>query len=134
MTDRLYPQFATHNAHTIAAILEMAGTGATGFEFQRLHGMGEALHEMVRQGPRHACRIYAPVGRASRPAGLSGAAAAGKRRQPPSSTRSLDASVPAATVAADPFAAPSALGQPHPRRDRPELFRRSGATPGLRPA
>ncbi len=61
MTDRIYPQFATHNAHTVAAVLEMA-TDKTAFEFQRLHGMGEALHETVlrRQGTR--CRIYAPVG------------------------------------------------------------------------
>jgi RHH-type transcriptional regulator, proline utilization regulon repressor / proline dehydrogenase / delta 1-pyrroline-5-carboxylate dehydrogenase len=44
MTDRIYPQFATHNAHTAAAILEMAGP-RDDFEFQRLHGMGEALHD-----------------------------------------------------------------------------------------
>lgn len=61
MTDRIYPQFATHNAHTVASILEMA-VDKSKFEFQRLHGMGEALHETVfeRQGTR--CRIYAPVG------------------------------------------------------------------------
>ena len=61
MTDRLYPQFATHNAHTVAAVLEMAGDPAT-YEFQRLHGMGERLHDIVlgREGTR--CRIYAPVG------------------------------------------------------------------------
>ena len=40
MTDRLYPQFATHNAHTVAAVLHMAGD-VSRFEFQRLHGMGE---------------------------------------------------------------------------------------------
>src|SRR5690606_25067557 len=45
-----YPQFATHNAHTVAAVLEMAGHGRNGaelreFEFQRLHGMGEALYD-----------------------------------------------------------------------------------------
>ena len=61
MSDRLYPQFATHNAHSAAAVLHLAG-GAEDFEFQRLHGMGEALHEelMARHGRR--CRIYAPVG------------------------------------------------------------------------
>ncbi len=61
MTDRIYPQFATHNAHTVASILEMAEDKSK-FEFQRLHGMGEALHDTVfeRQGTR--CRIYAPVG------------------------------------------------------------------------
>jgi RHH-type proline utilization regulon transcriptional repressor/proline dehydrogenase/delta 1-pyrroline-5-carboxylate dehydrogenase len=61
MTDRIYPQFATHNAHTVAAILEMADDKES-YEFQRLHGMGEALHRLVldREGTR--CRIYAPVG------------------------------------------------------------------------
>ena len=61
MTDRLYPQFATHNAHTVAAVLHMAG-GGTDFEFQRLHGMGEALHAAVRAAHGLRCRIYAPVG------------------------------------------------------------------------
>ncbi|MBK1635147.1 bifunctional proline dehydrogenase/L-glutamate gamma-semialdehyde dehydrogenase PutA [Rhodovulum adriaticum] len=62
MTDRIYPQFATHNAHTVAAILQM-GTDRGAFEFQRLHGMGESLHDLVmakHDGTR--CRIYAPVG------------------------------------------------------------------------
>ncbi|MER9656055.1 bifunctional proline dehydrogenase/L-glutamate gamma-semialdehyde dehydrogenase PutA [Mesorhizobium sp. M0152] len=61
MTDRIYPQFATHNAHTVAAILSMADNRDT-FEFQRLHGMGEALHETVRRAEGTRCRIYAPVG------------------------------------------------------------------------
>ncbi len=59
--DRLYPQFATHNAHSVAAILEMAGDDKV-FEFQRLHGMGESLYRHVRQRSGAACRIYAPVG------------------------------------------------------------------------
>lgn len=58
--DRIYPQFATHNAHTVAAILEMAGD--TRFEFQRLHGMGERLHDIVLRDHATRCRIYAPVG------------------------------------------------------------------------
>jgi RHH-type proline utilization regulon transcriptional repressor/proline dehydrogenase/delta 1-pyrroline-5-carboxylate dehydrogenase len=61
MTDRIYPQFATHNAHTAAAILSMANDREA-FEFQRLHGMGEALHEAVRKAEGTRCRIYAPVG------------------------------------------------------------------------
>src|SRR5262249_33759153 len=61
MTDRIYPQFATHNAHTVAAVLAMA-KDRDSFEFQRLHGMGEALHETVRQQEGTRCRIYAPVG------------------------------------------------------------------------
>ncbi|HHL22452.1 MAG TPA: bifunctional proline dehydrogenase/L-glutamate gamma-semialdehyde dehydrogenase PutA, partial [Aliiroseovarius sp.] len=58
---RLYPQFATHNAHSVAAILDMAGPGAD-FEFQRLHGMGERLHQIVQARYGTRCRIYAPVG------------------------------------------------------------------------
>ncbi|MFC7702819.1 bifunctional proline dehydrogenase/L-glutamate gamma-semialdehyde dehydrogenase PutA [Plastorhodobacter daqingensis] len=61
MTDRIYPQFATHNAHTVAAILDMA-TDITAFEFQRLHGMGERLHDIVHTDRGTRCRIYAPVG------------------------------------------------------------------------
>lgn len=57
----LYPQFATHNAHTFAAIEHMAKReGVTDFEFQRLHGMGEALYEAAGAGGR--VRVYAPVG------------------------------------------------------------------------
>ena len=65
MTDRIYPQFATHNAHSVAAVLEMArgmGMAKSAFEFQRLHGMGERLHEIVMAEERTRCRIYAPVG------------------------------------------------------------------------
>ena len=61
MTDRIYPQFATHNAHTAAAILDMASDKST-FEFQRLHGMGEALHDIILKSEGTRCRIYAPVG------------------------------------------------------------------------
>ena len=61
MTDRIYPQFATHNAHTVAAILHMAQDGQP-YEFQRLHGMGETLHRMVMEQNKTRCRIYAPVG------------------------------------------------------------------------
>ncbi|MEM9344950.1 MAG: proline dehydrogenase family protein, partial [Pseudomonadota bacterium] len=61
MTDRIYPQFATHNAHTMAAVLELAGNRDS-FEFQRLHGMGEALHDQILQAHGTRCRIYAPVG------------------------------------------------------------------------
>jgi RHH-type proline utilization regulon transcriptional repressor/proline dehydrogenase/delta 1-pyrroline-5-carboxylate dehydrogenase len=65
MNDRIYSQFATHNAHTVAAILELAtdfNLCVNDYEFQRLHGMGEALHDVVRQQHHTQCRIYAPVG------------------------------------------------------------------------
>eukprot|EP01031_Cornospumella_fuschlensis_P022886 gene22886-27866_t len=61
--DAVYPQFATHNAHTLAAIVSMAqgmhGDYAPGqYEFQCLHGMGEPLYRQFQR----PCRIYAPVG------------------------------------------------------------------------
>ncbi|KZB62658.1 bifunctional proline dehydrogenase/L-glutamate gamma-semialdehyde dehydrogenase PutA [Thalassospira sp. MCCC 1A02491] len=61
--DAFYCQFASHNAHTVASILEMAGNDRT-FEFQRLHGMGEALYEQIvdKDGENVPCRVYAPVG------------------------------------------------------------------------
>jgi RHH-type transcriptional regulator, proline utilization regulon repressor / proline dehydrogenase / delta 1-pyrroline-5-carboxylate dehydrogenase len=62
-TDALYPQFATHNALTIASVLELAPQGAE-FEFQRLHGMGHVMYQMAREHVKHfpRVRIYAPVG------------------------------------------------------------------------
>ncbi|MDB5655572.1 MAG: integrase, partial [Tardiphaga sp.] len=58
---RLFAQFATHNALTVATILEEAGGG--GYEFQRLHGMGDALYaQLGADYPGIACRTYAPVG------------------------------------------------------------------------
>jgi len=59
--DVLYPQFATHNALTVAQIMELAGT-RDGFEFQRLHGMGESLFKSITERDGYPCRIYAPVG------------------------------------------------------------------------
>ena len=60
--DRLFPQFATHNALTVASVIEDA-RGVEGFEFQRLYGMGEALYEaLLAELPETACRVYAPVG------------------------------------------------------------------------
>lgn len=59
--DVFYPMFATHNAHSIAAVLDMARDyGAGAFEFQRLHGMGESLHDLIVRD--HQVTIYAPVG------------------------------------------------------------------------
>ncbi len=62
--DVLYPQFATHNAHTVAAVASMARKAGVEFEFQRLHGMGEELYTHVtdRSGLGTPCRVYAPVG------------------------------------------------------------------------
>lgn len=60
--DVLYPQFATHNALTVAQIIELAGGKADGYEFQRLHGMGESLYKSVCERDGFPTRIYAPVG------------------------------------------------------------------------
>ena len=61
MADRIYPQFATHNAHTVAAVMEIADDNAA-YEFQRLHGMGEAVYKNLLAANKVSCRIYAPVG------------------------------------------------------------------------
>ena len=55
------PAFASHNALTVATIIEWAGN-ARDFEFQRLHGMGEGLYERLVREHGYKCRIYAPVG------------------------------------------------------------------------
>ena len=58
----IYSQFATHNAYSVAAIVQLAGN--TQFEFQCLHGMGEVLYRQITENAEYniACRIYAPVG------------------------------------------------------------------------
>ncbi len=64
LREQFYPQFATHNAHTISIITELAGDRLD-YEFQRLHGMGEDLYAEVLKDdafPNDACRVYAPVG------------------------------------------------------------------------
>ncbi|GAC1540514.1 MAG: hypothetical protein NVS2B4_19980 [Ramlibacter sp.] len=68
--DVVYPQFATHNAGTIAAIVQMAralspagGVAGATFELQRLHGMGQGIYREVLKDPSLACRVYAPVGK-----------------------------------------------------------------------
>lgn len=70
-TDAIYPMFATHNAHTIAAVHRLAqgvlpggSVARTSYEFQKLHGMGDDLYAEVIPADRLdvACRVYAPVG------------------------------------------------------------------------
>ena len=124
MTDRIYPQFATHNAHTVAAILDLA-TDKIAFEFQRLHGMGERLHEIVLKAEGTRCRIYAPVG-----AHRDLLAYLVRRLLENGANSSfvnqiVDEDVPVEQVAADPFAAVTAL-LPHPENPAlkrgPDLF------------
>ncbi|HSF94849.1 MAG TPA: bifunctional proline dehydrogenase/L-glutamate gamma-semialdehyde dehydrogenase PutA, partial [Thermohalobaculum sp.] len=109
MTDRIYPQFATHNAHTVAAVLEMA-TDKSAFEFQRLHGMGESLHSVVHSEEGTRCRIYAPVG-----AHRDLLAYLVRRLLENGANSSfvnqiVDESIPAEVIARDPFDAVAALG------------------------
>jgi len=115
----LYPQFATHNAHTLAAVRRMAG--AAPFEFQRLHGMGEALYAgaAARYGD-FPLRVYAPVG------GHEALLPYLVRRLLENGANTsfvhalLDARTPAALVVADPIAAvETAGGGPHPRIPAP---------------
>lgn len=58
----LYPMFATHNAHTLAAVSALGATRHGVLEFQRLHGMGQGLYEVVAEDQPLRCRVYAPVG------------------------------------------------------------------------
>ena len=124
MSDRIYPQFATHNAHTAAAVLDMARTGGVAldaFEFQRLHGMGERLHEIVKAEAGTRCRIYAPVG-----AHRDLLAYLVRRLLENGANSSfvnqiVDESVPPETVAACPFAAYAAR-KPLPVAPGTELF------------
>jgi len=60
--DWIYPQFATHNAHSAAAIVEMAGDRRD-FEFQRLYGMSDGLHQRLAEQYGFKIRTYAPVGK-----------------------------------------------------------------------
>ncbi|MBE1284926.1 MAG: bifunctional proline dehydrogenase/L-glutamate gamma-semialdehyde dehydrogenase PutA [Rhodobacteraceae bacterium] len=119
MTDRIYPQFATHNAHTVSAILHLARDGQP-FEFQRLHGMGETLHQMVMDRHKTRCRIYAPVG-----AHRDLLAYLVRRLLENGANSSfvnqiVDKDVPAETVAEDPFLAVEKAVSPIPTG--PELF------------
>ena len=80
---RFYPQFATHNAHTHRRGLRVGGGRDASFEFQRLHGMGEALYdEVVGERKLNAALPHLRAGRRARgPARLPGAPPAGERRQ-----------------------------------------------------
>lgn len=60
--DYFYPMMATHNAHTMTAVLDMAGNDLSGFEFQRLHGMGETIHDVIMKNNDVQGCVYAPCG------------------------------------------------------------------------
>ena len=112
-----YPQFATHNAHTIAAVKVMAGEQG-GYEFQRLHGMGQALYEQV-VGPTKMnlpCRIYAPVGSHEDLLAYLVRRLLENGANTSFVNRLADDDAPIADIIADPVAEVGALPQiPHPR-------------------
>ncbi|HXP29605.1 MAG TPA: bifunctional proline dehydrogenase/L-glutamate gamma-semialdehyde dehydrogenase PutA [Stellaceae bacterium] len=117
-----FPQFATHNAHTVAAVRVLAGDNRD-FEFQRLHGMGEALYDQIVT-PDLPCRTYAPVG------GHEDLLAYLVRRLLENGAntsfvnRLVDDAAPVEEIVADPVARLAALAaKPHPRIALPrELY------------
>jgi RHH-type proline utilization regulon transcriptional repressor/proline dehydrogenase/delta 1-pyrroline-5-carboxylate dehydrogenase len=115
--DLLYPMFATHNAHTLSAVLEMAGTNKE-FEFQRLHGMGEELYAEV-VGPSKLginCRIYAPVGSHEDLLPYLVRRLLENGANTSFVNRIIDEKIPVAAIVADPVAEAEALPvKPHPR-------------------
>jgi RHH-type proline utilization regulon transcriptional repressor/proline dehydrogenase/delta 1-pyrroline-5-carboxylate dehydrogenase len=112
-----YPQFATHNAHSLATVLEMAGERRD-FEFQRLHGMGEVLYKDV-VGPEKlniACRIYAPVGSHEDLLAYLVRRLLENGANSSFVNRIQDEKLPVAEIVADPVAKVRALEEiPHPR-------------------
>ncbi len=125
MTDRIYPQIATHNAHSVASVLEMArgrGVEPGAFELQRLHGMGEALHDLVLAEGGVRSRIYAPVGRHRDLLAYLVRRLLENGANSSFVSRLVDEQVPPEAVVADPF---EALGAARPNRavtPPPDLF------------
>src|SRR5688500_11034237 len=116
--DRIYPQFATHNAHTIAHVSEVFGGDTNRFEFQRLHGMGAELYDSVVRGPwgRFPCRVYAPVGAHEDLLPYLVRRLLENGANTSFVNRIVDASLPAEEVVADPIAEVDALERvAHPR-------------------
>jgi RHH-type proline utilization regulon transcriptional repressor/proline dehydrogenase/delta 1-pyrroline-5-carboxylate dehydrogenase len=119
--DAIYPQFATHNAYSMAAVRELAGERE--YEFQCLHGMGETLYDQVvgERGLGRACRVYAPVG--SHETLLAYLVRRLLENGANSSfvNRIVDESVPVAELVADPLAEAARLGGvPHRRIALPD--------------
>ncbi len=115
--DVFYPQFATHNAHSIASVLEFAGSEG-GYEFQRLHGMGEALYEGVVEDKRIGmpCRIYAPVGEHENLLAYLVRRLLENGANTSFVNRIRDESLPVEAIIADPVAQVQALAHvPHPQ-------------------
>jgi RHH-type proline utilization regulon transcriptional repressor/proline dehydrogenase/delta 1-pyrroline-5-carboxylate dehydrogenase len=120
-----FPQFATHNAHTLAAIAELAGQRRD-WEFQRLHGMGEALYDEV-VGPEKMgipCRVYAPVGSHEDLLAYLVRRLLENGANTSFVNRIVDENQPVAAIVADPVSRLASLSRkPHPRIRLPrDLF------------
>lgn len=130
----LYPQFATHNAHSIVAVRHMAARAGVPIEHQRLHGMGESLYRAAGAGTDNALtlRAYAPVG------GHEELLPYLVRRLLENGANSsfvnalLDEAVPATTLVADPVAAVAAAPRQHPRLPSPSAIYPKRANPAGR--
>jgi RHH-type transcriptional regulator, proline utilization regulon repressor / proline dehydrogenase / delta 1-pyrroline-5-carboxylate dehydrogenase len=115
--DAFFAQFATHNAHTLAAVLELAGDGRD-YEFQRLNGMGEALYEQVVGAGKldRPCRVYAPVGSHEDLLAYLVRRLLENGANTSFVNRLVDEQAPIAELVADPMARLAALPlKPHPR-------------------
>ncbi|MFL6633265.1 MAG: trifunctional transcriptional regulator/proline dehydrogenase/L-glutamate gamma-semialdehyde dehydrogenase [Massilia sp.] len=125
-TDVIYPQFATHNAHSLSVIYTWAkADGVSNYEFQCLHGMGETLYDQVvgKENLNKPCRIYAPVG--SHETLLAYLVRRLLENGANSSfvNQIVDESVPIDTLLTDPFeAARAAQCLPHPRIPLPSTL------------
>jgi RHH-type proline utilization regulon transcriptional repressor/proline dehydrogenase/delta 1-pyrroline-5-carboxylate dehydrogenase len=117
-TPRLYPQFASHNAHSVAWVMHVAHANGRDFEFQRLHGMGEELYDGLRDGDGKPvpCRVYAPVGSHEDLLPYLVRRLLENGANTSFVNRIVDERVPAAEVVRDPVAEVEALASiPHPR-------------------
>jgi RHH-type proline utilization regulon transcriptional repressor/proline dehydrogenase/delta 1-pyrroline-5-carboxylate dehydrogenase len=113
--EALYPMYATHNAHTVASILEFAGA-RTDYEFQRLHGMGDELYEQVMAQSGRPCRVYAPVGSHEDLLPYLVRRLLENGANTSFVHRIVDARVPVEAIVADPVAEAETLAfRPHPR-------------------
>jgi RHH-type proline utilization regulon transcriptional repressor/proline dehydrogenase/delta 1-pyrroline-5-carboxylate dehydrogenase len=119
-----YPAIATHNAHTLASVLVLAGARRD-FELQRLHGMGEALYAQTIEGEPLAarCRIYAPVGSHEDLLPYLVRRLLENGANTSFVNRIADADLPVDAVIADPVASVAALDSvPHPKLPLPEAL------------
>jgi RHH-type transcriptional regulator, proline utilization regulon repressor / proline dehydrogenase / delta 1-pyrroline-5-carboxylate dehydrogenase len=124
--EAIYPQFATHNAHTLAAVIELAGDRQD-WEFQRLHGMGEALYDEIVGPTGQRCRVYAPVGSHEDLLAYLVRRLLENGANTSFVNRIVDERQPIDAIVADPVRQLAQLGEkPHPRIPLPrDLFRPS---------